>query len=558
MAANSGESSHDVEKTDEENTRLTEIASLVKQRSFARGYCTRLGNRLLDLCNDNNTQLPVLEEAKVKFCKKVRKLEDLQEQIEVLLTEEEVETELSEVAAYYDAKIHPASSAACVKIRTLQKAEEEESVSVASAASSTSCTIDAKLPRIEIQKFSGGVKDWLEFWGLFKVTVEENKLADITKFSYLKSLLDGEAKSVVAGLAVTAANYKTACELLEKRYGGTEQLIFFHIQALLRVKVPANPSLTELWNLYDDVMAHVRTLEHLGVSGDQYGVVLTPVIAACFPEDLRKEWAKKGRGKEADLGFFLDYLEEEIHTLERSQSYIEGQLDATPAPASASALHTSVSKPTHASDRCAVCGKGHPTHKCYALLNTPVEDRRDKLKSACWKCLVPLDKKPGHHHRFCKAKCSVCNGHHHYVLCTKNKTNKHTDTKQKSSTEQSSALHSHSSSSSNDSHTSCTNIALETLSVSVGGKRGVVKANLLFDSGSDKSYVSKKLIEKIGGEWVDSQPLAVATFGTDEVSCTTSRDVYRIMLKGNNGHNVSLNATAIPTICPPVSQPKNP
>ena len=158
MAANSGESSHDVEKTDEENTRLTEIASLVKQRSFARGYCTRLGNRLLDLCNDNNTQLPVLEEAKVKFSEKVRKLEDLQEQIEVLLTEEEVETELSEVAAYYDAKIHPASSAACVKIRTLQKAEEEESVSVASAASSTSCTIDAKLPRIEIQKFSGGGK----------------------------------------------------------------------------------------------------------------------------------------------------------------------------------------------------------------------------------------------------------------------------------------------------------------------------------------------------------------------------------------------------------------
>ena len=254
MAAKSGEeSSHEVEKTDE-NTRLAEIAVLVKQRSFARGYCTRLGKGLMELCDDENTQLPVLQEAKVKFCEKVRKLEELQEQIEMLLTEKEVDTELNEVTVYYDAKIQPVSEAACVAIRKLQKAEDEETISLTTSAATS--TVDAKLPRIEIQKFSGGVKDWLEFWGLFKVTVEENKLADITKFSYLKSLLEGEAKSVVAGLAVTAANYKTACELLEKRYGGTEQLIFFHIQALLRVKVPAQPSLAELWNLYDDVMAH--------------------------------------------------------------------------------------------------------------------------------------------------------------------------------------------------------------------------------------------------------------------------------------------------------------
>ena len=553
--------SEDSVSHESEKARVQEINNLVKQRTVARGYCTRFGNKLIDLCKATDVQLPELEKAKSNFEEKVRKLEDLQDQIDRLLTMEEIEDELNSVMEYHDSKIDPVNSAALNEIAKLRKAEVAETLTSSSAASGA--TPEAKLPRIEFQKFSGGVKNWLEFWGLFKVTVEEQNLADITKFSYLKTLLEGEAKSVIAGLAVTAQNYKTACELLEKRFGGKEQIIFFHIQELLRVKCSPQPSLTELWNLYDDIMAHVRTLQYMGVTGDQYGVVLTPLIAACFPEDLRYDWAKKGKGKEADLDFLLEFLEEEIHTRERSQSYSansgKGQLDATPAPASASALHTSASKP--ASDRCAVCDRGnHPTHKCYVLLKTPVEDRRDKLKNACWKCLTPLDRSTRHSPRFCKAKCSVCDGDHHSVLCPKNKTNKtnkHSNTKPKSSTKQSSALHTHSSSS-NDSHTSCTNIALETLSVSVGGKRGVVKANLLFDSGSDKSYVSKKLIEKIGGEWVESLPLSVATFGTDEVSCTTSRDVYKFMLKGNNGHNVSLNATAIPTICPPISQPKIP
>ena len=330
---------------EEEKARLDSIAGLVKQRQFARGYCTRTGNVLMNLCQDREAELPAIQSAKTSFEQKVCKLEEIQEQIELLLTEKEVDAELKEVCAYYEAKIDPIIAASSNAISKLHKAEVAESLSSVSEAPSVS-NIDAKLPKIEIQKFSGGIKNWLEFWGVFKVTVEENKLADITKFSYLKSLLEGEAKQVIAGLAVTADNYKTACELLEKRYGGKEQLIFFHIQELLQVKAPDHTSLTELWNLYDVVMAHVRTLQYLGIKGDQYGVVLTPIIAACFPDDLRYDWAKKGKGKEADLDFLLDYLEDEIHTRERSQSYStkKGQLDAPTA--TASALHTSsFSKP---------------------------------------------------------------------------------------------------------------------------------------------------------------------------------------------------------------------
>ena len=63
-----------------------------------------------------------------------------------------------------------------------------------------------------------------------------------------------------------------------------------------------------------------------------------------------------------------------------------------------------------------------------------------------------------------------------------------------------------------------TNVALQTLYVSVGGKKGEVKAVVLFDTGSDRSYVSQRVIDQIGGEWIENKPLAFATFGSEKVS----------------------------------------
>ena len=44
-------------------------------------------------------------------------------------------------------------------------------------------------------------------------------LSSVDKFSYLRSLLLGSAKSAVGGFVLTSANYESAIELLKKRYG---------------------------------------------------------------------------------------------------------------------------------------------------------------------------------------------------------------------------------------------------------------------------------------------------------------------------------------------------
>ena len=73
-----------------------------------------------------------------------------------------------------------------------------------------------KLPKLELPKFDGSVLQWQSFWECFEASVDNSDLPSVTKFTYLRSLLSKKAKDCVAGLALTAANYPSAVELLKK------------------------------------------------------------------------------------------------------------------------------------------------------------------------------------------------------------------------------------------------------------------------------------------------------------------------------------------------------
>ena len=68
--------------------------------------------------------------------------------------------------------------------------------------------------------------------------VHEVNIPVISKFTYLQSPLEGEAKAVIQGLTITSDNYPIACKLLEDRFGRRERIIFANIQGLLNVTMP--------------------------------------------------------------------------------------------------------------------------------------------------------------------------------------------------------------------------------------------------------------------------------------------------------------------------------
>ena len=64
--------------------------------------------------------------------------------------------------------------------------------------------------------------------------VHENEdLANVDKFKYLRSLLEEPAKSVVAGILLTSSDYETAGKLLQDRYGDPVVIQRAHINQLV-------------------------------------------------------------------------------------------------------------------------------------------------------------------------------------------------------------------------------------------------------------------------------------------------------------------------------------
>ena len=103
--------------------------------------------------------------------------------------------------------------------------------------------IQAKLPKLVITKFNGTFMDWPRFWGQFTATIDKTDLASITKFSYLRELLDVKVKRTVEVLPFTSEGYNRAKGILQEKYGKESEIIKAYAKEILELpSVPnANP-----------------------------------------------------------------------------------------------------------------------------------------------------------------------------------------------------------------------------------------------------------------------------------------------------------------------------
>ena len=82
-----------------------------------------------------------------------------------------------------------------------------------------------KLPKLSLPIFTGNILEWQTFWDSFESSVHHNdSLSDIQRFSYLRSLLQGDAARVIEGFPLTHTNYMQAVELLKERFGQEHQM----------------------------------------------------------------------------------------------------------------------------------------------------------------------------------------------------------------------------------------------------------------------------------------------------------------------------------------------
>ena len=98
-------------------------------------------------------------------------------------------------------------------------------------------------------------------------------------------------------------------------------------------------------------------------------------------------------------------------------------------------------------------------------------------------------------------------------------------------------------------------ILLQTAEVTVASQSHMEKARLILDSGSQRSYISTELSERLGLRPIRQERLLVRTFGSDE-EMVQDAGVVQVPILALDGSTIYLTAYQIPIICRPLqSQP---
>jgi hypothetical protein len=247
-------------------TKAEEIADAKKSRAGATGWLTRACKACEHLAGLQLKDVDISEyECALKnFNDRLSAWDDAQQKVESLIEEEHLEAEI-ETAADYREKSEKSKNSL---IAAWRKAHRLEDGDANSQGSGRTIQQAIKLPKIDLPKFGGDVLKFTSFWQQFESCVDQQELPDITKFNYLVGLLKGDAKYVLEGLSITQENYAVAKDIIVKRFGRKELIIFSHIQALLSLPVTSNTA--ELIQFHDKLLANVRALASLDITSDNF------------------------------------------------------------------------------------------------------------------------------------------------------------------------------------------------------------------------------------------------------------------------------------------------
>ncbi|XP_066904108.1 uncharacterized protein [Halyomorpha halys] len=207
----------------------------------------------------------------------------------------EYEGEFTAVESYKD-KYHLALIQYESYNKIISAREKEECEGSVCSSASNNKKGNLKLPKIELKKFNGEIKEWLGFWGQFSRIHEDPQIEPEDKFQYLiqVTVKGTGARDIVVGFPATSENYDKVISCLKSRFGRTDMLTEFYIRELLSIIIRNVRSGNEVnsFQLYDQLEAHLRALESIGMTKERYAAILYPMVESCLSEDMIRVWLR--------------------------------------------------------------------------------------------------------------------------------------------------------------------------------------------------------------------------------------------------------------------------
>ena len=349
----------------------------------------------------------------------------------------------------------------------------------------------AKLPQLYLLKFDGDPLSWNSFWELFKTSVHDRTdLPAPSKFQYLIGQLQGEALKLVNGFSHTAEEYAEAIDLLVKTYGDKKILIQSRLNALFDIPSP-EPTAESLSEFRSDYEGHLRVLKTLGTDVEASGFVFAHLLMRKLPVTTRDNLNRANTAESWSLQVFRDSIKVEIDNLaalndKPCKSNLNIKTKFTPT-----ASFPNVSKSVK-SRSCQLCKGEHLIFNC-STYETP-KSRSDRVKALklCFNCLMS-----NHTVAQClnSNSCRVCQKRHHTSLHKNSKSENSKTVKNK--TDESPAEAQLVSTSSAQSHSLNRTSILPTADVILTNDKISVKGKALLDTGSQRSFVLKSVVQSL-------------------------------------------------------------
>ncbi|XP_018374005.1 PREDICTED: uncharacterized protein LOC108768170 [Trachymyrmex cornetzi] len=115
-----------------------------------------------------------------------------------------------------------------------------------------------RLPKIELPVFAGSYEDWYSYRDTFEKLIHENdRLADIEKFHYLRSSLKDKAAEVIKSIETTTENYHEAWAAVKERFDNKRWIVQRHIRAIFDTPALVKENHAAMRELLDTIFKHV-------------------------------------------------------------------------------------------------------------------------------------------------------------------------------------------------------------------------------------------------------------------------------------------------------------
>ncbi|XP_058456361.1 uncharacterized protein LOC131433782 [Malaya genurostris] len=270
-----------------------------------------------------------------------------------------------------------------------------------------------RLPEIRLPSFGGKVREWVTFRDTFHSLIHNNnQLADVDKFTYLRSSLSGEALQEINSIELTAENYSVAWNALVRRYENKKLIVKAHIDALFSLESLKKESYDGINHLIGEFDKNLQMLNKIGEDTTGWSTLLAYMICSRLDSATLRLWeTHHGSTEVPTYNNVIEFLRNHCVVL---QSITISKASGTDNRQAKTSFCHATAK---AHGKCPFCNESwHTAFHCARFQRMKVPERSDAVNknSLCRNCLSP-----GHYARSCeRGVCHHCRQKHHSMLHT--------------------------------------------------------------------------------------------------------------------------------------------